>query len=211
VAAAARAPELAEAVEEVRAVEAATKRCRDIVRGLLDFSRKPETPAGGSRARVPRRIDEAVGRVFGFLRHDLDRRGIALCLELDRSGAAVLAEENQLEQVIVNLAANAIDAMPHGGRIVVRTSVEGAAPARSAVLVFSDTGSGIAPDVLPRIFEPFFTTKAAGKGTGLGLAIAARIVEEHGGAISVESEPGRGTTFTVRLPVHEPSPEEAVP
>jgi signal transduction histidine kinase len=178
--------------DEVRAVEAATKRCRDIVQSLLGFARKSD----GFRA--PRRLNKVIGKAFSFLKHDLAVRGITYVLALDRGPHEVLADENQLEQVFLNLASNAMDAMPDGGRIDVRT---GADDGRIGI-EFADTGPGIAPDVLPRIFEPFFTTKAVGKGTGLGLPIVQRIVEEHGGTIDVRSQPGRGTTFRIELPIH---------
>ncbi len=192
---------LAEALAEVRSVEAATRRCRDIVQGLLDFSRKSEG------IRAPRRVARAIERVFAFLRHDLERRGIAFALDLGADGsreATVLAHENQIEQVLLNLASNAIDAMPEGGRIDVRMRAE--REAGRVTIEFADTGCGIAEQDLPRIFEPFFTTKAPGRGTGLGLSIACRIVEDHGGTISVASAPGRGTTFTIRLPLEGAGP-----
>jgi signal transduction histidine kinase len=190
-----------EVAEEARAVEQATKRCRDIVRGLLDFSRKSD----GFRA--PRRLNKVIGRAFGFLKHDLDRRGVRAALELDRAPLEVLADENQLEQAFLNLASNALDAMPSGGTITVRTA---ASADRARVEIrFSDTGAGMTPDVLARAFEPFFTTKTTGRGTGLGLPIVERIVEEHGGTIEARSEPGAGAEFRIVLPLHQgpPSPQ----
>ena len=177
--------------EEVRAVESATKRCRDIVQSLLSFSRRSD----GFRA--PRRLNKVIGRAFSFLKHDLEKRSVRAVLELDKGPREVVADENQLEQVFLNLASNAIDAMPAGGRITVRTAVRGD---RIAV-DFEDTGTGIPAEVLPKVFEPFFTTKAAGKGTGLGLSIVARIIEEHGGTIEARSEVGKGTSFAILLPL----------
>jgi signal transduction histidine kinase len=179
-------------VEEVRAVEAATKRCRDIVQSLLSYSRKSD----GFRA--PRPLGKLISRAFAFLKHDLEKRSVKYVLDLDPSPHEVVADENQLEQVILNLASNAMDAMPEGGTIRVRTERR----ADRLAIVFSDSGTGIPADVLPRIFEPFFTTKATGKGTGLGLSIAARIIEEHGGTIDVFTETGKGTTFQIVLPLH---------
>jgi signal transduction histidine kinase/ActR/RegA family two-component response regulator len=123
----------------------------------------------------------------------------------------IKADHGQIEQVIVNLAVNARDAMPTGGTLVIRTgSVDLAQPrlgrhatvppGRWVTLSVEDTGSGIDPDLLPHIFEPFFTTKEAGKGTGLGLAMVYGIVQQSGGVVLVETTPGQGTTFTVYLP-----------
>jgi two-component system cell cycle sensor histidine kinase/response regulator CckA len=132
----------------------------------------------------------------------------------------VRADISQLEQVIVNLAVNARDAMPDGGKLGVRTTNVNASeisretyagmPAADYVLVeVTDTGTGIPPDVLVRIFEPFFTTKEVGKGTGLGLSTVYGIIKQTGGFIYPESEPGKGTTFRIFLPRHFPAPEEA--
>lgn len=123
----------------------------------------------------------------------------------------VLADPAQLEQVLLNLAVNARDAMPDGGELRIETgnailsAIGGTTPSVLAagdyvVLSVTDTGTGMGPSVLPHIFEPFFTTKAPGAGTGLGLATVLGIVREHGGALEVDSEVGRGTTFRIYLP-----------
>jgi PAS domain S-box-containing protein len=114
----------------------------------------------------------------------------------------VVADLGQLEQVLLNLALNARDAMPDGGRLTISTVREG----RYGVICVQDTGSGIAPESLERIFEPFFTTKEAGKGTGLGLATAYGIVDAAGGEITVETDLGAGSTFSVRLPLDLSAP-----
>jgi two-component system cell cycle sensor histidine kinase/response regulator CckA len=126
------------------------------------------------------------------------------------AGARIVADPVQLQQVIVNLAVNARDAMPGGGRLTLSVSTRelshaeavalGIASGPYVELAISDTGVGIQPQVRPRIFEPFFTTKEPGKGTGLGLATCYGIVQECRGAIEVESQPGRGATFRVLLP-----------
>jgi two-component system sensor histidine kinase PilS (NtrC family) len=133
------------------------------------------------------------------------------------SGIVAEGDPARIRQIVWNLLINARDAMPGGGRLLVsarpvvmagspqgspgpgRKGEEGAGPSGWVELRFEDSGTGIPPDVLPRIFEPFYTTKE--RGTGLGLATVHRIVESHGGAIEVASEPGRGTVFTVRLPL----------
>jgi CheY-like chemotaxis protein len=122
-----------------------------------------------------------------------------------------MGDPTRLHQLVMNLASNAMHAMPEGGVLEiglgrrtlaapVRTRLAEVPAGEWAVLAVKDTGEGIRPEVIDRIFEPFFTTKPAGRGTGLGLALVHSIVKEHGGAIDVESEPGKGTTFTVWLP-----------
>jgi two-component system NtrC family sensor kinase len=111
----------------------------------------------------------------------------------------IRGDRNQLEQVFVNLSLNACEAMPNGGTLLVSTSREDG----DVVVRVTDTGCGIKVDHLDQIFEPFFTTKPVGKGTGLGLSVSYGIVQQHGGTLEVESEEGKGTTFTVRLPCDE--------
>ncbi|MBI3989663.1 MAG: hybrid sensor histidine kinase/response regulator, partial [candidate division NC10 bacterium] len=124
----------------------------------------------------------------------------------------VEVDPTQIEQIVVNLAVNARDAMPHGGRLTIRTynqTVEHDVPLEAetlpagpyVVLEVSDSGTGMDAATRAQIFEPFFTTKGVGQGTGLGLAICKRIVKARGGSITVDSTVGRGTTFTILLPV----------
>jgi two-component system cell cycle sensor histidine kinase/response regulator CckA len=131
----------------------------------------------------------------------------------------VKADVNQFEQVVVNLAVNARDAMPDGGRVTIRTANIGVdeatrlnltgMPAADYLLIeVSDTGTGMPADVIDKIFEPFFTTKEVGKGTGLGLSTVFGIVKQSGGFIYVDSTVGKGTTFSIYLPRHVPTPEE---
>jgi two-component system cell cycle sensor histidine kinase/response regulator CckA len=151
---------------------------------------------------------------------------IQLTVTHDRDLGAVRADPSQLEQVIVNLAVNARDAMlaksESGGKLTLATKKVSAADvarmpggimplADYTALVVQDTGSGIAPDHLGKIFEPFFTTKDLGKGTGLGLSTVYGIVKQSGGFIFATSELGRGTTFTVYLPVHHADPNAPLP
>jgi signal transduction histidine kinase len=126
--------------------------------------------------------------------------GIELTFELADGLEPVLACADQLDQVVLNLALNARDAMPGGGRLTLRT----ADAAGAALLQVRDTGTGMTPEVRARIFTPFFTTKSAELGTGLGLATVRLIVHQHGGKIEVDSAPGHGTTFTIRLPRADP-------
>jgi signal transduction histidine kinase len=109
----------------------------------------------------------------------------------------VPADAAQLEQVFVALIMNAVDAMPHGGTLALRSVAREA----EAIIEVEDDGVGVPTDLLPHLFEPFFTTKERGHGVGLGLAVSRGIVERHGGRIEVQSAPGRGTKFTIRLPL----------
>ncbi len=187
--------------EEIRR---AAERAAMLTRQLLAFSRKQVL------LPVVLDLDRVVLDGTRMLRH-LIGEDIELITLIEASGASVKADPTQLTQVILNLAINARDAMPHGGTLTVRTTTTsfdeayaathpGVAPGDYVTIAVTDTGHGIAPEVLPHIFEPFFTTKPAGLGTGLGLATSYGIVEQSGGHIMLESEPGRGTTFFVHLP-----------
>ncbi len=128
-------------------------------------------------------------------------------LACDEDCPPVLADPDQMSQVLINLIVNAIHAMPDGGTLRLGlTATEG-----RAVLTVADTGKGIAREHVVRIFETFFTTKEKGKGTGLGLSVVKGIIDEHGGSIAVESEPGRGTTFTIHLPLFTTSESQDIP
>ena len=114
----------------------------------------------------------------------------------------LLADRDQLTQVFVNLVANAVDAMPDGGTLLIQTEAREDDEGRPVLAVsVIDTGVGISPDRLPKIFEPFYTTKPEGVGTGLGLSVSQGIVKRHGGRIHVDSKPGLGTTMVVMLPL----------
>ncbi|MCX7722571.1 MAG: cache domain-containing protein [Verrucomicrobiae bacterium] len=168
-------------------------RCRNIIRGLLDFARqrKPEKRL----SNVNRVVEECLGLVANqALFHNIKIvRNLAPDLPL------LLMDPSQMQQVFMNMIINAAEAMNGAGQLTVTTRH---VPDASAVEIeFTDTGHGIKEEDMERIFDPFFTTKEAGHGTGLGLAISYGIVKEHRGTITVQSEVGRGTTFTIRLPV----------
>jgi two-component system NtrC family sensor kinase len=176
-------------------VESESRRCGEIVKNLLMFSRS--APMNLEWAD----LNAVVDRCVRLVKHQLELANIELHLELAEDLPVVHCDAAQVEQVLLALVMNAIDAMPRGGRLQLRTRL--AAEANQVELAVQDDGVGIPPDLLPNLFEPFFTTKEKGHGVGLGLAISRGIVERHGGKIQVASEPGRGTTFTIRLPVEE--------
>jgi two-component system NtrC family sensor kinase len=165
-------------------------RCKQITNGLLDFSRN----RAGEPAPVS--LTEVVKAAARLLRHQRRARNIEFAVAVADDLAAVAGDVGQLQQVVIILAENAIDAMPHGGTLTLRTYNEGG----GVCLQVRDTGVGIAQENVAKIFDPFFTTKEVGRGTGLGLAVCYGIVTEHGGRIAVDSVVGRGTTFTVSLP-----------
>jgi PAS domain S-box-containing protein len=169
---------------------AAGDRATDLVRQLLAFSRQQPIEPG--------RID--LNDVVGDARKMLDRlieTTIDVRYEFADVAVPVVVDRAQIEQVLINLAVNARDAMPGGGRLTIATGVDG----DMGTLAVRDSGTGIDASLRDRIFTPFFTTKEVGKGTGLGLAAAYGIVDAAGGSIEVESEAGEGSTFTVRLPL----------
>ncbi|MBX3331973.1 MAG: PAS domain S-box protein, partial [Nitrospira sp.] len=167
-------------------MEHGVRRVQKIVRQLLDFSQQHE-PAFSSAD-----INRIVDQVLGLTTHLFVPNRIGLETFLGNGLPNVMVDRHMIEQVLMNLILNAVQAMKHGGVLTIRTSV---AEGICRVEV-NDTGSGIPASVLPRVFDPFFTTKGEGEGTGLGLSVNLGIVERHGGKILVESEVGKGTTFT---------------
>jgi two-component system NtrC family sensor kinase len=178
-----------------------TKRVREIVRGLLDFAR--ETPSVRTRVDVNDVMRQTV-RLLGK-REAFEK--IYIVEDLSEPLPPVDFDKSQLQQVFLNLALNACEAMPDGGTLMLHTS----ATADRVVATVTDTGCGIKREHLDQIFEPFFTTKPVGKGTGLGLSVSYGIVHQHGGTLDVESEVGKGTTFTVTLPAVPTEPDDPVP
>jgi len=189
-----RAPEGSELRQDLEVVVRETKRCREIVRGLLDFAR--QTPP----SRKPVDLNEVVRRALKITLQSLTLHHVSLELELAPEPPEAPADANQLQQVVVNLLVNARDAVADGGRIRVATRVARDRERGFAEIVVEDDGCGIPQADLPHLFEPFFTTKGT-HGTGLGLAITWGIVEAHGGTIDVASDEGKGSRFTVRLPL----------
>jgi len=192
--------------EDLEVIVRETKRCREIVKGLLDFARQ------SSPEKRPRDVNEIVSRAVRILHNQFALHHTEHIEQLGTDLPPVSADINQIQQVLVNLFMNADDAIgENGGRITTSTSLaspeickaNGLPGARRFVRIdVTDTGCGIPPQNLSKIFEPFFTTKGQ-KGNGLGLAMVWGIIEKHDGRIFATSEAGKGTTFTILLPVDE--------
>jgi hypothetical protein len=171
-------------------IEKQTFRAAKIINHLLNFSRS------GSSEFEALDVNKVLSDVFSLLEHQLDRSSIRVRRELSERLPPVRGNENRLQQVFFNLVLNARDAMPAGGWLTLSSEADG----DTVVVQVKDTGHGIRKEDIKRIYDPFFTTKGIGRGTGLGLSVSYGIVQEHGGAIFVESTPGKGTTFQVALP-----------
>jgi signal transduction histidine kinase len=188
----------------IAAIRKAAERAAGLTRQILTFSRKqPVQRQACDLNRIVADIESLLRRLIG--------EDVGLELVLGHDLGAVRGDPGQLAQVVMNLAVNARDAMPGGGRLVIETSnvvldedyVRGhpeASLGPHVRLVVSDTGEGMTPATLSHIFEPFFTTREPGKGTGLGLAVVFGVVKESGGSLSVQSEPGHGSRFAIDLP-----------
>jgi len=168
------------------------KRCRAITHRLLGFARRMEVTV------EPVELNEEVRRVREYLESDRAAKGVRLELVLADGLPTAHTDRIEFEQVLVNIVKNGIDAVPAGGEITVATRAKNQ---RWLQIAITDNGPGIPPEQIKRLFEPFFTTKEKGKGTGLGLFVSRGIMKKLGGRILVESAPGRGTTFTLELPV----------
>ncbi len=169
------------------------KRLSEISRRLMNFSRNASDDPKMEEVVVNKAIEETVAMV----QHEYRNWKIDIECALHPDLPPIMANANALQQAFLNLLINARDAMPQGGKISITTASSG----YHVIVKFSDTGSGIAKEHLDKIFMPFFTTKGEGNGTGLGLSICRTIVSEHKGEINVESEVGKGTTFTIFLPM----------
>jgi PAS domain S-box-containing protein len=191
--------------KSLREIHRAAQRASGLVRQILTFSRKTEVKFS------PVDLNQ-LSRDLVSLMAETFPRTVTINLDLQDRLPPLLADQNQLQQIVLNLCVNARDAMPSGGSITLATSKKtgaslqslGADSARTyACLQVTDTGTGMTPEVRQRIFEPFFTTKQANRGTGLGLAVVYGIVVAHHGYIDVQSTPGKGSTFSVYLPLAE--------
>jgi PAS domain S-box-containing protein len=179
--------------QDLQIVEDEARRCRGIIKNLLDFAR----PTGNEPISLA--IDDIVHDAIKLVRGYLDKSNVTVDIAIPSDLLTIHGDPQHLKQVLINLFFNAVDSMPGGGTLSIRASVQDAGYLTIAV---SDTGQGIHAEVLPHIFRPFFTTKKR-RGTGLGLSVCDRILKAHGGSITVESRPEHGTTFFLHFPLLE--------
>jgi len=179
--------------ENLKKIVKETTRCKDIVKGLLDFARpkEPET----SEVNVNNLVENAMS----IIESQALFQNIDIKKEYMDNPPEIIADSSQLHQVFINIILNAAEAMQGNGTLTIRTYV--ADDGKNISIQFTDTGPGIDEEVKARLFEPFFTTKEVGQGTGLGLAISYSLIRKHQGTIEVESRVGEGSTFTVKLPI----------
>jgi len=182
-----------DALNYLSKMESEISRCSRIIRNLLDFARQTEP--------MLRLVDvnQVIEQVLAMVGHQAQLQNVEVAKEVSPSLPKVMADFDQLQQIFTNLALNAIQAMPEGGRLTVRSS----AVDSEVRIDVQDTGCGISKENMGKLFTPFFTTKVKGKGVGLGLAVVHGIIERHKGRIKVQSEVGKGTTFSVYLAGHD--------
>jgi two-component system NtrC family sensor kinase len=183
----------AETISMLDLIESESRRCGEIVKNLMTFARPT------SMNLEPSDLNAVIDRCVRLVQHQMKLKNIELHLNVNQELPHVRCDPGQIEQVILALMMNAIDAMPNGGNLTVTSRK--AANSGNVQIEVRDDGVGMPRDVLAKMFEPFFTTKEHGRGLGLGLAISRNIVDRHGGRIEVASERGHGTTFTITLPL----------
>jgi two-component system NtrC family sensor kinase len=181
------------AQERLTLVQQTGLEIKEIVRSLLDFARE------NSEERHLVSLEEVVFQTVDLIRRTSASKGVELLERYESGGAVVNASPNQIKQIFLNLLGNARQAMPGGGSVTIDVRREG----DGVLATVTDSGPGIPAELQPRIFEPFFTTKRDSGGTGLGLSVSLGIAEAHGGSLTVESLPGSGAAFTLRLPLAE--------
>lgn len=196
-----KAPGLPEqARKDVARIEDASLHAREVIKKLMLFGR--QMPPRKIRINLNEMIEEGIY----FLKSRCKKTGTELALSLDPELPEITADQSQVYQVLVNLVVNAVQAMPDGGKLTIKTlSYE-----KHVSLIVEDTGVGISEEVKKKIFLPFFTTKEISEGTGIGLSVVHGIVTSHGGSISVDSEVGRGSRFEIRLPVEGADSEKVM-
>ena len=182
-----------ERLEMVTDLVKESERARDIVRNLLDFARQSEVEL------APLDVEEIIGDTLQLATNQVKLAKVKVRGEVEENLPPVHGDRHQLTQVFLNLVLNALDAMPGGGTLTI--SVEKSEDRNFVEIGFADTGVGIPQESLAHVFDPFFSTKKHAKGTGLGLSVSLGIIKQHGGSIRVVSEVGKGTAFTVSLPI----------
>jgi len=179
--------------EDLEVIVNETNRCKMIVKGLLDFARQTEPQ------KVLSDINEVTQKSINLISHQASIQNVKIERKIQPDLPQIMIDVGQIQQVFINILLNAIEAMPQGGILTVSSEIED----QMVIVGFTDTGIGIPEENLPKIFDPFFTTKKQGKGTGLGLSVSYGIIERHRGKLEVKSQVGKGTTFTVKLPIKE--------
>ena len=187
--------------ELLQLIQGQSQRAANIVTELLHFSRKESLPKG------PVNLMDVLNQTLRFLSHQIQKKKVQITVVEPRKEALIEGYANQLQQVFLNLIVNAMDAMPGGGKLEVGARVR----KKGIEMWFKDTGLGMDGKIKHHIFDPFFTTKEVGKGTGLGLSVVYRIIQDHHGAIEVESVQGKGTVFLLQFPLATASPEDTWP
>jgi two-component system NtrC family sensor kinase len=196
-----------DAKRRLKVIESQMDRISETLRAMLASTKQPQPQV------KPLDLNALLRELTHLTSPGMVRGNIHVYTELQDNLPMVLADSNQLQQVFLNLLANAVDAMPAGGELSIKTMLEEVNDAgwgrpypdyeRCVAVFICDAGQGIAEEYLSRIFDPFFTTKEAGRGTGIGLAVCSQIIHAHGGSIAVQSHPGEGSAFIIRLPLHE--------
>ncbi|HTY38724.1 MAG TPA: HAMP domain-containing sensor histidine kinase [Bacteroidota bacterium] len=184
--------EVDQAIEDIELIQHETTRCGTIVKNLLLFSRKQVV----EYALIP--VEQIIAKAEQILRHHFEISKVSFAVTFPDDRPSLFCDENQIQQALVALFVNAVEAMPGGG--VLSVAVQSPPKDGGLNIVVKDSGNGIPAEDRPRIFEPFFTTKKNGQGVGLGLSVVYGILERHGGSIVVESEVGKGTTFILKFP-----------
>ena len=180
---------------DIQLIAEETRRCGDIVKNLLFFARGRE----GEYRQAD--LNEVIEKTLKLVHHKIDLYEISLEVHLPTQSMLATCDQNQVQQAVLAIIINAIEAMPDGGRLSVTLQRDDG----NALILISDTGIGIDEADQRRIFEPFFTTKEEGHGTGLGLSVAYGIIQSHEGRITVASSPGKGAVFTITLPINGPA------
>jgi signal transduction histidine kinase len=187
-----------QAEQDIEKILSASLNAREVIKKMLVFAR--QIPPQKKEVHLNQVVEEGLS----FFESRCAREGIEMVRSLHPDLPEISADPVQLNQVLVNLVLNALQAMPTGGRLTVKTQM-----GRDHIsLIVEDTGIGMSKKVMKQIFTPFFTTKDVGQGTGLGLPVVHGIITSHGGSIQVESKVGGGTRFEIQLPVEEPSENE---
>jgi two-component system NtrC family sensor kinase len=179
-------------LQNLKVIESETKRCGDIVKGLLDFSKKDQLNFENLH------LHKILKETYDLMSHQMKIAGISFLTDFSAHADLIFCSPNQIKQACVAILVNASEAVSENGEIIIRTKNPDEFSIKFEV---SDNGSGIAQEDISHIFEPFFSAKQKASGIGLGLAIVHGIVQSHKGSIVVESEPGRGTTMSIILPL----------